>query len=786
MCSGNVTSNPVQEQKTDSEQKNVINTHLDEKETALTRSGPEQPPVVEKETAKEADRLERIKQIKIQPVPELKIPERTLFDEYRTAYEVDAQQVKIVEIEKQEYADRYKEKNISENKRAGKAKNPKSRLYRKAENARRIEDAKEREQEREIRLLRNASKDLSISLKEEDTLMLTKLMSGDAEHDKELLTRYAGDKTAKEEVMLQLLEEFMHMDLTLYDLSNEEAIAGNAKGFEALSARVEAMFMLEEKNPAFFKALPSDVKDSFKIQKENAIMVVSYYRLTKMIVTDPYYRTHYNSEISRQWNPEDPPAKQRLTRLLWMRTSVASHRFRGKSWKSRPDEIAMDDIGPVKKKHEKYKDIYCGVVSSDGEFAKSSKYHDETNPHFDFFRQLEKKDPELDRKIKMQIPALAGTGIKMDEKLVRTSTRAMEGMRGIRNLTQEHLVQMLNDIYAVPKEGATPEEIEAVRQQNLAGLRQYKLIVAEQIAYIDRKYPFLHEFATADEVEKHMFEIQDDLCGIQILIGFMKMIQKIPELYDPEDPNDRWMYHTADSFMYLQGPERFAGTAFDMRGHGAAQTMVGMRMGHSIHAMTFGLDNANYAMISLLDKLEKGALEVRWDEEIIYEPLAVAEPESVSKTLEKMERRFVRENRSKEASKAAGTLKDQDFSTGTGTPKTSDLMKHVKSQYFEIDRRMQEPIPDDGTLFKNAVDEIEDSYFELIRACTLYEEKRNPRTDLGKQRKEMVRTIRENAVRERDIFHVHAGEYFESAKGGTFGDVIGDFQRTEALQALQK
>ncbi|MCR4907779.1 MAG: hypothetical protein K5985_03045 [Lachnospiraceae bacterium] len=45
----------------------------------------------------------------------------------------------------------------------------------------------------------------------------------------------------------------------------------------------------------------------------------------------------------------------------------------------------------------------------------------------------------------------------------------------------------------------------------------------------------------------------------------------------------------------------------------------------------------------------------------------------------------------------------------------------------------------------------------------------------------MVRTIRENALKERDIFHVHAGEYFESAKGGTFGDVIGDFQRTQAM-----
>lgn len=781
MCNGKINATPVQEQKTDNAQLNIINTNLTENETGLTRTVPEQPPVGEVQNTGEADRLERIRQIEIRPVPELKIPEKTLFDDYLTAYQLQGHNVKIVKAEKQEYAERYKEKSISENKRAEKAKNPKSRLYRKAENARQIEDAGETEQGREIRLLKNASKDLTLRMKEEDTLMLTKLMNGDVAHDKALLERYAGDKTAKDEVLLQLLEEFLQMDLTGYDLSNEEAIAGNAAGFEALSARVEAMFMLMEKNPAFFDALPNDVKDTFKTQRKNAMMVVSYYRLTKMIVTDPYYRTHYNSEVSRQWSPTDPPAKQRLTRLLWMRTSVASHPFNGKFWKDRPIEILLKDSSQVQKNLKKYSRIYQTVLSKDGEFAKAGEYSDTTNPHYNYFRQLEQTDPVLYEKIKTQFPKLAGTDIHMKEALVRTTTRAMEGMRGIRNLTQAHLTQMLNDIYAEPQAGATPEEIARVKQRNLSGLREYKQIVAEQIAYIDRKYPFLHEFASPEEVEEHNYEIQDDLCMLQIMLEFIKMIRKIPELFDPENPNDRYMDHTLNSIVFLQATERFAGATFDPRGQGAAKTVVGKRMSQAMDTMMFGINDADYGLINLLNKLESSDLEVKWDEDIVYEQLTTEEPTLVSKTLEKMERRSVRESRAKEATRAAAALKDQDFSTGMDSPKTSDLMKHVKEQYFEVDKRMKEPIPEDETLFNDAVNEIETCYFDLIRSCRVYEDKRNPRTQLGKQRKEMVQTIRENAVREMDIFHIKAREYFESGKGGTFGDVIGDFQRAQAI-----
>ncbi|MBQ7635723.1 MAG: hypothetical protein IJS80_00295 [Lachnospiraceae bacterium] len=259
------------------------------------------------------------------------------------------------------------------------------------------------------------------------------------------------------------------------------------------------------------------------------------------------------------------------------------------------------------------------------------------------------------------------------------------------------------------------------------------------------------------------------------------MIQKIPELYDPENAEDRYMFHTLSAFMYLQATERFAGGTFDPKGKGAGKTLVGTRMSQAMDVMMFGINDADYGLIKLLDKLENDDPSVKWDEEIIYSPLKNEEPVLISKTIEKMERKIAKDSKSKEASKAARTLKDQDFSTGLSSPKTSDLMKNVKTTYFTIDQKLKEPIPDNETLFNRTVEEIREIYIELIRSCTLYEEKRNPWTDLGKKRKEMVHTIRMNALSEMDNLGINADKYYKSGKGGTYGDIIGDKQRDRAL-----
>ncbi|MCR5789873.1 MAG: hypothetical protein K6G83_08290 [Lachnospiraceae bacterium] len=801
MCRGNLQDGATQKQQTFTTEKNTILTGQPERDAETLRSVTAPIPVVNVPVTQQRDRYERVRQIEIKSLPELKIPERTLYDEYVTYHKVPGQWEQVaVNPQKTEYAERYQEQKISENKRAKKAENKKSRLYRKAENARQIEGANITERERELRLLRKTSKDMDIRLKEEDTIMLSKLMIGEPNHDKALLEKYAGDKTAKEELLLKLLEEFLQLDLSVYDLSNEEAIAGNAQSFESLNARVEGLLTLERKHPAFFNAVPQTVKDSFKIQKKNALLVVSYYRITKMIVTDPYYRTHYNSEVSRQWSPTDPPEKQRLTRLLWMRTELATHEINGKSWKPLPINIDLKDDSEVEKEHKKYEDIYRGVVSRDGEFAKSADYEDTSNPHYEFFRTIEKdsqdieegkvskdskdyeekkKNAELHQKITDPFPQIAGTDLQMNESLGRTTTRMLEALRGIRNLSHDKLVQMLTDIYATPKENATPEEIKQVKQQNLAGLKVYKQLVAEQITYIDHKYPFFYEFAAPEEITKHKDNIQDDLCSIQVMNAFMRMIIQVPELFDPEDANDRYIQNALKAITCIQAAERRPGTVFDARGGAAAETLVGNRMGNAVNTIMNGINEADYGVIHLLEKLEKDSLEIKWDEVPAYKPLTAEEPVPVSETIEKLERRTTHERRSEESAKAARTLKDQNFSVRSNPPKTSELMQQVRLHYFEIDRKLKETIPEDEEDFNETVAGIEENYTDLIQACATYEEKRSPWTVLGKERKENVRKIRENAIQEKNIFLRNARAYFDGGKGGTFGDVIGDFQRTD-------
>ncbi len=80
MSHARINANAVQEQK------NVVNTHQDEKKTGMTRIAPA-PPVGNTTEAKEPDRYERVRQIQIQAVPQLTVPETTLFDDYTAAYE---------------------------------------------------------------------------------------------------------------------------------------------------------------------------------------------------------------------------------------------------------------------------------------------------------------------------------------------------------------------------------------------------------------------------------------------------------------------------------------------------------------------------------------------------------------------------------------------------------------------------------------------------------------------------------------------------------------------------
>ena len=710
-------------------------------------------------------RFDHLKQIHVERHANVTAPARTLLDLESVS----------------EYGHRYNEQKVSANKRAKKTRYNVSPLYTKEKNAKLFEAAKAVETDRQIRLLSAASAGMTIKLKEEDTVALTKLMNGNLSHDQALLRDYAGDKASKEKAIIQILDDFLSRDLSVYNLSDDTAIAGKTAAFEELNSCLEGLDLLQKKHPAFFKNLPSKVKDSLKQQTTNALHVVSYYRVTKMIATDAYYRSHMNSEISRQLDPHDPPEKQRLTRLLWRQTALATYSNNGTSWKTMPDGAVLGDSVEVKQHSKEYTDVYADISDSSGEYGKAMPYTDQTNPHLAFFNSFSATHPALDDAIKNTKPRLAGTDIVMKETAARTTLRAMASLRGTRDMTEPQILKMLEDMYSQPQDSDQPDQIEAVKQKNIDGFRTYKKLVTEHAFYLDRKYSHLYENCPIDEISSHKTQIQDDLCSLQIMCSFLDFIKQIPELYDPENPEDRQLERVLET-INLMGMTQRGGFAEIVFGEGSSKIFNRDRIGMIITETMFCIGNADLNSLHFLEKLENDKPGVNWDAEVIHsKQTSVQKEQALSDTVEQLKDKKKKEESVIDSDRAKSVLAHQDFSYSNNPEKTSDLMKDVKACYTELDKRMKETLPSNEADFASALDQIMRQYDDLLRSTRTYEKKRHPVTTLGRQRKKMVQAIHRNAAKERAFFETRAKEYFISGKGGTFGDILKDM-RTVVLQ----
>ena len=697
-----------------------------------------------------ASRFSHLEQIAVSRFANVTAPKRTLMDASM----------------QNEFGSKYKEQKISANKRAKKALDPQNVLHKKEQTARLFESVKAGETDRQIALLEAASAGLSLDLKEEDAIALTKVMNGTLAHDQALLQDYAGTSAQKEKAVTQILEDFLRLDLSAYDLSDEDAIARGADSLEALNSRLEGMALIEVKNKAFFDSLPRKLKDSYLTQKQNAMQVVSYYRITKMIATDPYYRSHFNSEISRQYDPDATPAQMRLTRLLWKQTALATHNQNGVKWRDPAGGCVVTDSEEVSANSQKYIDGFARIGGGNSEFKKAYPYTDQTDPHFAFFQGLAQSHPDLYDKIYSGTsPAIAGTDITMGEGICRTTPRALEGFKGIRSMTQQQIITMLENIYEVPAGNATAQDVAAVKSRNIAGLKEYKRLLAQHAFYLEKKYPDLYENAGFNEIMKRKEEIRDDLCSAQIMVSFTRMMQKVPELYDPENEQDREIVRIAEYISGVCWSKCFS--------HGAPSAATEFQMEVISGEITALVSDGNLSLLHTLDKLEQESPEVKWDAEVEALPQQKQQqPVKLSETIERLKDKKMQQEAMNDSERAKAVLKEQRFSVAANPMTTSSLMKDVKACYTELDRRLKTAIPEDEASFKKVLGEILQEYDDLIESSRTYEEKRNPRTTLGKERKKMVHDIRERAERERIFFSTRAWEHFRAHGGGSFGDVL--------------
>ena len=272
-----------------------------------------------------------------------------------------------------EYGTEFKDKSMMKS-RESKIRNKKSRLFKKNQAANRFEALAAGEfemRDKRAKLRRGIPEEERLRLKSSQLKDLSELSSMLSVDDQtmeskfgDLVGKYSGmkevrgedgeikrEEMSKEEkeaarfdVMAEVANELLaNSELDKINLFDDESLSQNAPLLERLTSMTAIFNRMLNDNPGFMEALKVQTTAHKRIAdangnviKEKEIQVIAggitaealtkqmerlqavsdVYRVRKLIVTNQYYRTHYNSELSMNASLNDSPEQKYLAKLL--------------------------------------------------------------------------------------------------------------------------------------------------------------------------------------------------------------------------------------------------------------------------------------------------------------------------------------------------------------------------------------------------------------------------------------------------------------------------------------
>lgn len=283
---------------------------------------------------------------------------------------LDIKDVSITKLQ-DEYGQQYHDKSMFKS-REKKIKNKKSRLYKKDQNAKALEKyEKERWEERNDEAILRRSvpidvkkkikfqelKDISVLsniLSEPDMTQLpaelnkpqaevNRMKKADKErylkaraakikelkkastknNFNELLNNYtsidaspADKENNALDIMTRVTQKLMSYDFVTPKLTDDAYIAKNVKVFDDMIRLLDIYHRLNEKFPNTIQKISNTVKNKLDEKVNRLEDIGNFYRIRKMIISNPYYRTHYNEELSYNAELKDSPEKKLLAKQL--------------------------------------------------------------------------------------------------------------------------------------------------------------------------------------------------------------------------------------------------------------------------------------------------------------------------------------------------------------------------------------------------------------------------------------------------------------------------------------
>ena len=206
--------------------------------------------------------------------------------------------------------------NISAEVRAQKIKNKRSRLFVKAKNSDAIFKAHNDILELNNKKILETFEGSDLDADKETVRDLSYFMSSDnATENKSLFDKYQEED--RSEALDIMTGKLLDMDVSKISLENDAAIAKNAATLEQLSGMVSAYDRIIEANPQYRESLDnSESGKSIKQRIEMLRSIATYYVARKELITDEYYRSHYNDELTLEVNANSSEDEKRVAAKL--------------------------------------------------------------------------------------------------------------------------------------------------------------------------------------------------------------------------------------------------------------------------------------------------------------------------------------------------------------------------------------------------------------------------------------------------------------------------------------
>ena len=197
-----------------------------------------------------------------------------------------------------------------------------SEQYNKKQNLDRINSGRRDYVNQMYSFKRDIPMEYRISLGEETIEALLPFMKyGEAEGNKQLIEKYSDEKT-RDQVLDALTARIMEFEGDL-ELSSDEDFARRIPKLESMTRMVYSYRKIMEANPEYKEKLKNvraggETNDLDAVnERVNKMLALSdYYRARKLLLSDPYYMLHGNSELSTNADSAGNEEQVRISSLL--------------------------------------------------------------------------------------------------------------------------------------------------------------------------------------------------------------------------------------------------------------------------------------------------------------------------------------------------------------------------------------------------------------------------------------------------------------------------------------